>query len=90
MSNTRKPTLKTGTKVLCTVSKFVPERISKRTGKLKPVQNLTKVVRGVVMKDNGEYITVSVIHPSQRTTVTRFFAHEVTVEADFVKGDLTV
>jgi hypothetical protein len=89
MSNygsTRKPSLKRGDRVLCVLSKFLPERVSKRTGEKKPAENRTQVLSGTVLVDRGDSLYVKVRYPSGYTRDTSFFPHEVSLEAEFDKG----
>jgi hypothetical protein len=87
MSNygsTRTPSLARGTPVLCLISKFLPERVSKRTGLKKPAENRSKVVSGTVLVDMGYTLYVKVRYASGATRDKSFFPHEVTVEADLM------
>jgi hypothetical protein len=87
MSNygsTRNPSLVRGTRVLCLISKFLPERVSKRTGEKKPAENRSKIVSGTVLVDQGHSLYVKVRYPSGATRDKSFFPHEVTVEADLM------
>jgi len=93
MSNygsTRNPSLKHGTRVICVISKFSPERVSKRTGEKKPAENRTQVLSGIVLVDQGHSLYVKVKYPSGYTRDMTFFPHEVSLEADFDKGITTV
>lgn len=84
MSNygsTRNDRIARGTLVLCVLSKFLPERISKRTGLLKPAENRTQVLSGKVLVDRGDSIYIKVKYPSGRTRDMSFFPHEVTVDS---------
>jgi hypothetical protein len=74
-------TFKRGTIVLCVISKFLPERVSPRTGKVKPWRNLTEVVTAKVVADRGDDILVKVGN-SNRTR--SFFRHEVVREIDLM------
>jgi len=82
----RNPSLKRGTRVLCVLSKFLPERVSKRTGELKPAENRTQVLSGTVLVDQGHSLYVKVKYPSGYTRDMSFFPHEVSLEAEFDKG----
>ena len=85
MSNygsTRNPSLKRGVRVLCVLSRFIPEHISKRTGELKPARNATQVLSGTVLVDQGHSLYVKVKYPSGYTRDRSFFPHEVTLESD--------
>lgn len=83
------PSLKSGTQVVCAHYKLLPERISKRTGELKPAETRTQVLRGRVVKDYGTTICVMVVYPSGHSRVVSFFRHEVLTEEEYQKG-LTV
>lgn len=84
MSNygsTRTDRIARGTLVLCLISKFLPERVSKRTGLKKPAENRSKVVSGTVLVDRGDSLYVKVKYPSGATRFMSFFPHEVTVDS---------
>ena len=84
MSNygsTRNPSLKRGDRVLCVLSKFLPERVSKRTGEKKPAENRTRVLSGTVLVDQGHSLYVKVRYPSGATRDKSFFPHEITVDS---------
>jgi hypothetical protein len=88
-SPTSLPTLKRGTEVVCTLSKFLPERISKRTGQKKPAENRTQVLSGRVLDDYGGKVYVTVRYPSGHTRQVTLFRYEVLTEEEYKKG-LTV
>lgn len=84
MSNygsTRTDRIARGTRVLCVLSKFLPERISKRTGEKKPAENRTQVLSGKVLVDRGDSLYVEVTYPSGYRKDMSFFPHEVTVDS---------
>lgn len=81
--STRNPSLTRGTRVLCVLSRFKPKYV-KRDGTIIPEQNLTKVVSGTVLVDQGHSLYVKVKYPSGATRSMSFFPHEVTVEADLM------
>ena len=84
MSNygsTRNDRLARGTLVICVLSKFLPERISKRTGLKKPAENRTQVLSGKVLVDRGDSLYVKVKYPSGYSKDMSFFPHEVTIDS---------
>jgi len=81
----RSPSLKPGTPVLCLRSKFLPEYVSKRSGKVKPARNLSRVYSGKVVRDLGDIIEVKV-KLWYTTRTMSFFYHEITLEENFACG----
>ncbi len=82
----RTPSLTRNTKVVCVQTTDYPERISKRTGELKPAETKTKVLVGTVIRDYGKYIYVQVQYPSGYTISKSFLPHEVSLESKFNEG----
>lgn len=84
-AQTRLPSLAVGTPVLCLRSKFLPEYVSKRSGKVKPSRNLSTVYYGRVVRDLGDTIEVKVKLRCTARTMS-FFYHEITLEENFICG----
>jgi hypothetical protein len=84
--STRNPSLERGTKVICSITKILPERISKRTGEKKPAENRSKLLSGIVLADQGHSVIVKVQYPSGYTRTMSFFPHELSLESKVMLG----
>lgn len=84
--STRTERLARGTRVICNLVVEKPERVSKRTGELRPASRETRVLSGTVLVDRGDSVYVRVTYPSGYAREVTFFAHEVVTEEQFKKG----
>jgi hypothetical protein len=73
--------VKSGTPVIFTEYKFIPERVSKRNGEKKPAVTRSYIREGTVKEDNGDFIIINF-----KGKLFKVAAEQVTFAAEWTMG----